>query len=94
MLGLYYMPAYASMLLRNFSLSCTHNNEFILNALLKCVLPAYTHCILSYLKIFIHLLAVCLHFATGTGLAGVYILYNFTCTFNTKKQLLINAHMN
>ena len=23
----------------------------------------------------------------------LYILYNFTCSFNTKKQLLINARM-
>ena len=29
-------------------------------------------------------------FATGTA---VYILYNFTCSFSTKKQLLINARM-
>ena len=29
-------------------------------------------------------------FATGTA---VYILYNFTCSFNTKKQLLINTRM-
>ena len=74
----------------------THNNEFVLNALLECILPVYAHCILSYLKCFIHLnflLTVCLLFATGNGLAAVYILYNFTCTFSTPKQLLINAHM-
>ena len=38
--------------------------------------------------------SLCLLFATGTGLAAVYILYTFTCTFNTQKQLLLNAHMN
>ena len=70
-----------------------YHTHIILNALLECVLLAYTHCILSYLKCFIYLnflLTVCLLFATGTA---VYILYNFTCSFNTKKQLLINARM-
>ena len=78
-------------------LSYTHNNEFILNALLGRVTLAYIHCILSYLKIFIHLnflLTVSLLFCYRTGVAAVYTLYTFTCTFNTKKQLLINAHMN
>ena len=32
-------------------LSYTQNSEFILNALLECVLPVYTHCILSVLSI-------------------------------------------
>ena len=48
MLGLYYMPALCYNAATKFQgikyngLSCTHNNEFILNALLECVLPAYT----------------------------------------------------
>ena len=67
MLGLYYIPALCYNAATKFqcinSLSYTHNNEFILNALLGCVILAYTHCILSYLKCFIHLnflLTVCL----------------------------------
>ena len=70
-----------------------YHTHIILNALLECVLLAHTHCILSYLKCFIYLnflLTVCLFFTTGTA---AYILYNFTCNFNTKKQLLINARM-
>ena len=33
-------------------LSYTHNNEFILNALLGCVILAYTHCIFKLPKMF------------------------------------------
>ena len=65
MLGLYYMPALCHNAAMKFQcingLSYIHNNEFILNALLECVLPVF----LTYLKCFIHLnflLTVCLVF--------------------------------
>ena len=70
-----------------------YHTHIILNALLEYVLHAYTQCILSYLECFIYLnlLLTCVcFFATGTA---VYILYNITCSFNTKTQLLINARM-
>ena len=59
MLGFYYMPSLCYNAAMKFQcvngLSYIHNNEFILNALLECVLPVYTHCILSYLKCFVYL---------------------------------------
>ena len=71
-----------------------YHTHIIVNALLECVLLAYTQCILSYLKCFIYLnflLTVCLLFLLQELQYIYYIISHAVST--PKKQLLINARM-
>ena len=70
-----------------------YHAHIILNALLECFTCIYTLYFKLPKMVYLSQLFInCMFafFATGTA---AYIFYNFTCSFNTKKQLLINARI-
>ena len=98
MLGLYYMPALCYNAATKFQcingLSYTHYFECSIRVCFTCIYTLYFKLPKMFYLSQLFINSIYLLFAIGTGLAAVYILYTFTCTFNTQKQLLINARMN
>ena len=98
MLGLYYMPAFcynaATKLQCINGLSYTHNNEFILNALLECALLVCIHTLYFKLPKMFYLSQLFINSMFAFLLQELDLHIICFHMLSTPNKLLINARIN